>query len=453
MKYYLSGIAGSGMNAIAQYLLSEGHEVTGSDRSFDRGESTDYRAFLEARGARIVAQDGKSLDHSFGQCVFSAAVEDNVPDMARAKKLGIPVITRALFLKDIFNAHDAIGIAGTSGKTTATGMLATIFIENHVDATVFCGAEILPYASDGLGGNFFKGRGRTLIAEVDESDRLIGHYRPDVAVVLNLTEDHMSVDEVLPLFESYVTNSRKVVYNKDCPSTARLINSLKKPCVSFSIKDQNADVFAERLQCLPERVAFMIGSIPFSVPVPGCYNIENALAAAAAALQKGISLSDSARALERFTGVKGRFERMTGKGSFPVIYDFAHNPAKIDSLLENAASLYSSIIVLFQPHGFGPFQKHMPLLRDIFATRLRRKDTLILGRIFDAGGTADRSVSSSALVQKLSGQAFPAFYAETREEAEAIILKRAEKSKACFILGARDRSLRDFAQKLGNSLK
>jgi UDP-N-acetylmuramate--alanine ligase len=144
---------------------------------------------------------------------------------------------------------------------------------------------------------------------------------------------------------------------------------------------------------------------------------------------------------------------MSPQGSFPVIYDFAHNPAKIDSLLENAASLYPSIIVLFQPHGFGPFQKHMPLLKEIFAKRLRPKDTLILGRIYDAGGTADRSVSSSALVKELSGKAFHAFYAETREDAGAVIRKRAKASKACFVLGARDRSLREFAQKLGNTLQ
>jgi UDP-N-acetylmuramate--alanine ligase len=446
MKYYLSGIAGTGMNTIAQYLVSAGNEVIGSDRIFDKGHEQDYiRDFLIEKGVKIVPQDGKVLDSSFSQCIFSAAVESDIPDYKAAQGLKLPVMSRSLFLKYIFNSHDSIGIAGTSGKTTTTGMLATVLIENNRKPTVFCGAEILNYTANDLGGNYFAGKSRLLLAEVDESDKVIDQYRPRIAVVTNISEDHMPVPEAERLFISFMSNSGIIVYNKDCPVLSALVSGMDAHTFSFSIRDQGADLCAEDIRTDYQGSSFRIKNIDFRIQIPGSYNIENAAAAVSAACVLGIPLEKIVSSLRQFQGIKGRFEKIPGKCPFTIIYDFAHNPAKISSLLETAVSFFPKIIFFYQPHGFGPFKKQYPLLADVFQKFLRPQDVLILGKIYDAGGTATRDVSSEVLVSSLAKKPFSSFYAETREEAEKIIKSNAGKTDACFVAGARDRTLRDFA--------
>ena len=145
-----------------------------------------------------------------------------------------------------------------------------------------------------------------------------------------------------------------------------------------------------------------------------------------------------------------RFEEIEGSTNPKVIYDFAHNPAKIDSLLINATTLFSSIAVYFQPHGFSPFKKHFPHLLDTFKKRLRDTDVLIIGEIYDAGGQAERNISSRHLVNELHSSSLRSYYAESRQDALKI-LKNSKNLQAHFIVGARDRTLRNFAVTLANS--
>jgi UDP-N-acetylmuramate--alanine ligase len=453
-KYYLSGIAGSGMNVIGQYLIAAGNKVYGSDRNFDHGFDLEYKYYLESQGIVIVPQNGKIIDSSFDYCIFSAAVEQSVPDYQKAATLGIPILPRSHFLKNIFNEKKSIGIAGTSGKTTVTGMLTTILKECGLDFTLFCGSEIINYAKNGLGGNFFYSENDLLVAEVDESDKCIEKYKADIAVVLNISEDHMPLEDLKIIFFKYMKNAQHVIYNKDCPVLKKLIVKVGALAFvkTFSLKDDAADIFIDNIKIFPQGSFFTVKGIPFSLKVPGRYNIENAAAAISTAYMKGIPLSTIAKKLRAFKGMKGRYEKISVRNDQQIIYDFAHNPAKIESLLQTATLLNPAIIFFYQPHGYTAFKNHLNSLIKIFRRRIRKRDIVIIGKIYDAGGTVERTISSFLLVKEIKKSSRQAFYAENKEQTEALIKKYVKTVPVCFIVGARDRSLRDFAFKLKKNI-
>ena len=445
MKYYLSGVAGAGMNALAQYLISEGHQVYGSDRSFDRGQDKDYEMFLSEKGIVIAAQDGRILDHTFDACIFSAAVEDRVPDFQRAASLKLPCITRSKFLKTIYNNKQSIGVAGTSGKTTVTGMLATILKENGRSISVLCGAEILNYSINGMGGNCLYTNAPHFLSEVDESDKAIDEYRSHLALITNISEDHMPLPEALTLFKHFIKNAESIVFNDDCDNTKRLAASYSGAKTSFSLRNPMAGILIENIKLGRDNCTFTIRSIPFRINMPGLYNIENAAAAVSAATTQGISLEACAKALSCFTGIKGRFEQIRQN----IYYDFAHNPAKLNSLLTTATALFPSIVLFYQPHGYTPFKSQFSALNSLFKEHLRPDDVLLIGKIFDAGGSVSRDISSSELVRSLENESFSCLYIENRSEIDNIVQERTRNDEsACFIVGARDRSLRRFAIQL-----
>jgi UDP-N-acetylmuramate--alanine ligase len=447
-KYYLSGIAGTGMNVIGQYLIATGNRVYGSDRNFDHQIDLEYKNFLESKGIIIVPQNGKIIENSFDYCIFSAAVEKNTPDYQKAISLKIPILTRSQFLKNLFNKKKSIGIAGTSGKTTVTGMLTTIFMESGQNLNVFCGAEILNYAKNGLGGNFFYSGQNLLLAEVDESDKYIAQYKADIAVVLNISQDHLPLEDLKKIFLKYMDNAQFVVYNKDCPVLKKIILKTNTASKSFSLHNVNADIFIDQINISSQGSHFSVKGVPFSLRIPGKYNIENAAAAITTAFIKEIPLSIIAKTLTSFQGIKGRYEKIFNKEGRQIIYDFAHNPAKIDSLLQTATLLNPAIILFYQPHSYIAFINHLRSFLDIFCQRIRRQDVLIIGKIYDAGGTVDRTISSSLLVSELKKHSIQAFYAENREKARSLINKYLKNIPNCFIVGARDRSLREFALRL-----
>jgi UDP-N-acetylmuramate--alanine ligase len=449
VKYYLSGVAGTGMNALAQYLIADGHVVYGSDRAFDKGENEEYKSFLNKKGIHLVKQDGRILDKSFDACIFSAAVEEKVPDYIRARELDLPVISRSIFLKNIYNEKQGIGVAGTSGKTTVTGMLATIMIENNRDCSVVCGAEILNYSDHGMGGNCIYSNAPLFLAEVDESDKVIDQYRSQLALVTNISEDHMPISEALSLFRRFIEKSKLIVYNKDCSETKNLVEAYGNEKIGFSLVDSDADVYIENIKTGKSHCTFSIESVHFRINIPGKYNVENAAAAVTVAKALGISLQQSSRALKHFSGIKGRFERMHEK----IFYDFAHNPAKIDSLLATATALYSSILIYYQPHGYTPFRTQFDALISIFHERLRAEDILIIGKIFDAGGSVRRDISSSELAGALNDESFSVFYMTDRREITGVIKEKFNLLEAFFVVGARDRSLRDFSREIITYIK
>jgi len=214
--YFFCGVGGSGMLPLALIVQARGHAVAGSDRSLDQGRMGAKFAFLKDHGVALFPQDGSGVTSPDQIVVASAAVEDTVPDVAAARRVGAPLVFRAQLLSELFNAAGvSIGVAGTSGKSTTTGMIGWILHQAGRDPTVMNGAvmknfvtEDVPFASAVVGGDLF-------VSEVDESDGSIARYTASVAVLNNISEDHKSMAELRELFAGFVERAGTVVLNLD----------------------------------------------------------------------------------------------------------------------------------------------------------------------------------------------------------------------------------------------
>ena len=228
-SYLFCGVGGSGMSPLALICAHQGHTVYGSDRSYDQGKSPDKFASLEDQGIKLVLQDGSGVTEDLDALVVSSAIEDSIPDVAAAKAKNVPIIKRAKLLAEMFNAAETgISVAGTSGKSTVTGMIAHILTALEHDPTVMNGAVI-----KNLGANMRVGAG-PFVTETDESDGSISLFNPSIAVVNNIALDHKSMEELEALFGDFIGRaSRAVILNGDDPNSWRWPGGLR--CRSLPI--------------------------------------------------------------------------------------------------------------------------------------------------------------------------------------------------------------------------
>src|ERR1051326_2736293 len=202
--YFFCGIGGSGMTPLALLVQARGGRVEGSDRALDQGRNVAKFDFLRASGVRLYPQDGSGISRAEQFLVTSAAVEDSVPDVAAARRVGARVKTRAALLAEIFNASACgIGVAGTSGKSTTTGMIGWILHRAGSDPTIVNGGEMKNF---GTGSSFAAaktGEGREFVCEIDESDGSIVLFKPRIAVINNISLDHKPLAELRALFRDF----------------------------------------------------------------------------------------------------------------------------------------------------------------------------------------------------------------------------------------------------------
>src|SRR5687767_7420603 len=239
--WFFCGIGGSGMLPLATILRGQGAEVAGSDRSHDQGRTPEKFAWLERQGFALFPQDGSGVTSAEQTLVASAAIEDTVPEVVRARALGCPRMTRAELLAALFNAAtEGIAIGGTSGKSTVTGMLGWIMHEAGRNPTIMNGAVMKNFVSDEVPfASARVGAGPVFVSEVDESDGSIALYRPEVAVLLNLSLDHKSLEELRVLFGDFVAVSPRAALNFDCEETRALAGHARE-LLSFGIDHPEA---------------------------------------------------------------------------------------------------------------------------------------------------------------------------------------------------------------------
>src|SRR5882762_7148907 len=219
--YFFCGVGGSGMTPLALIIQASGGRVEGSDRALDQGRNTERFDFLRSRGVLLHPQDGSGIRRASQILVTSAAVEETIPDVQAARRIGAAVTTRAKLLAELFNASLlSVGVAGTSGKSTTVGMIGWILDRAGKDPTIMNGADMknfvdagAPFASAKVGG------GDIFVSEVDESDGSIAFFEPRVAVVNNISLDHKSMDELRTLFRGFIASAQTVVLNLDHAET------------------------------------------------------------------------------------------------------------------------------------------------------------------------------------------------------------------------------------------
>jgi UDP-N-acetylmuramate--alanine ligase len=455
--YFLCGIGGSGMLPLALILRARGVSVAGSDRALDQGRTAAKFDFLRAQGIALFPQDGSGITGPDLVVVTSAAVETQVPDVQQALAIGAKLVTRAALLADLFNAAPrSIGVAGTSGKSTTTAMIGWILQRDGQDPTVMNGAVMknfiapdLPFASALIG------KSGLFVSEVDESDGSIAQYAPHIAVLNNIALDHKSLDELRLLFRDFVEKSAVAVLNLDNGETAALAK-LRPPekVISYSLEKRDARLFASDIAPAPDGIAFAVrdaaggAAIDMRLAVPGRHNVSNALAALGAALAEGLSLEAASRGLGGFAGVRRRLELVGTARDITVIDDFAHNPDKIAATLTTLHDFPGRLLVLFQPHGYGPLKTMKDAFIDAFARHLHEEDVLVMPDPVYFGGTVDRSVTSHDIVQGVEARGRSAYAFSDRLACGDMLASLARPGDRIVVMGARDDTLSQFAAEL-----
>ena len=455
--YFFCGVGGSGMTPLALIIQARGGRVEGSDRALDQGRNAERFDFLRARGVLLHPQDGSGIRRHGQILVTSAAVEESVPDVQAARRIGATVTTRAKLLAQLFNrAALSVGIAGTSGKSTTVGMIGWILDRAGKDPTIMNGADMKNYIEPGSPiASARVGNGAIFVSEVDESDGSIAHFEPQLAAVNNISLDHKSIDELRILFRSFIAKARIAVLNLDNAETAAIVADLRPTqAVTYSLRAAPADLLASAAVQSPTGIAFQVKArdsgeaADVTLKVPGLHNVANALAALSVAKACGVSLSEAATHLGEFSGIRRRLEVVGTANEITVIDDFAHNPDKISATLKTLHAFPGRLLLMFQPHGYGPLRLMKNALVDCFVSGLRDEDVLIMPEPVYFGGTVDRSVKSRDVISEIKRRGRKAFVFPDRSACGDALVGLARRGDRMVIMGARDESLSQFAREL-----
>lgn len=450
-KCFFIGIAGAGMSAIAQYLQGAGMQVSGSDRFFNQGKAGDIREKLEDAGIKCFLQNGEGITPDTQLVVVSTAIEDTVEEVKIAKALSIPIVRRSELLALIAATKKTIAIGGTSGKSTTTGMLFDIMRGAGKEPSVISGAGLVELIKKGKIGNAYVGAGEWLIIEADESDGSIVQYRPEIGVLLNIEKDHKELDELMEIFTIFRDNSRQFTVNAS-NKFAKALSVDTKNDFSIDGEDRGAGVQAKAFNQSGFHISFKVNDQPFEMNILGRHNMENAVAATAAALLAGVSLEDAAAALKNYEGIYRRAQVLGQKNGVWVVDDFAHNPAKCAAAISACQPVSEKVVAWFQPHGYTPTKFLRKEFVDEIAGTLREQDEIWMSEIFYAGGTATKDISALDLINDIKALGKKAYFVEDRNRFVEEARSHLQPGNTLLLMGARDPSLEQFGREVFEKL-
>ena len=442
------------MLPLAVLLRGMGHRVSGSDRSRDQGRLPEKFAWLESQGVTLYPQDGSGVRQDVDTVAVSKAVEDTILDIAAAKEKSIPIALRADVMIELFNAAATrIAISGTSGKTTTTGMIGFLLKEAGLDPSVMNGGIFRNYAHENPYSTAFVGRGDIFVSEIDESDgaAIMARYAPDIAVLHNISLDHKPMEELKDMFAGFMAQTKTAIVNADDPGVMEIAKSFTGRVISYGI-EADADIMAAGYK--PEQdgssCSILQGDLAHNLRlrVPGRHNVSNALAAIAVAHALGMDIKQAVEILARFEGIKRRMEMVGSVRGISVMDDFAHNPDKISATLSTLKEFPGRLLVFFQPHGYGFLKIVRDELMETFASGLAGEDRLYLVEPLYLGGTVDKSVGSSDIVQALKARGVNAALMPNRAAVCDAVAGIARAGDRIVVMGARDDTLSAFAAEI-----
>ncbi|GHT82587.1 UDP-N-acetylmuramate--L-alanine ligase [Betaproteobacteria bacterium] len=438
------GIGGSGMSGIAEVLLNQGYQISGSDL----GENAATRR-LAALGARVVRGHDAANIHAADAVVVSTAVKNDNPEVIAARNQHIPLVPRAQMLAELMRLKSGIAIAGTHGKTTTTSLVASLLGEGGLDPTFVIGGRL-----NAAGANARLGTGDFLVAEADESDASFLMLSPMISVVTNIDADHMDTygHDFARLKQAFVDFLQRLpfygvaVLCEDDPHVRSIIPLVSKQVVRYGVAE-NASVRAENVRAEGGRMQFdvvrvngSISRLPVTLNLPGLHNVRNALAAIAVATELQIPDEAIVRALAEFRGVGRRFQRygevsLAAGGSFTLIDDYGHHPAEMAATLAAARGAFPGrrLVLAFQPHRYT---RTRDCFED-FVQVLSSVDALLLTEVYAAGEAPVVAADGRALARALrvAGKVEPVFVEDVGMLAQAIV-EAAQDGDVVITMGA-----------------
>jgi UDP-N-acetylmuramate--alanine ligase len=436
---HFTGILGSGMSAIAQYLRWDGLSVSGSDRLLASEDTSLNRDKLIGMGCKLFNQDGTGINDSTQVICVSTAIEDTNPEILAAKKLNIPILHRSDILAAIVSSKKAIAVAGTSGKSTVTAMIFEFLSYCGKAPSLISGAALKRLENNGLIGNAFHSASDLLVIEADESDGTLVKYHPYISVLLNVSKDHKPIPELMDMFRTLKDHTEIPIVNNDDP-LLRTLDTVQSFGIISDARWKADKYILDKLSG-----TLIMNKTEYKLSLPGFHNLSNLAAALSVCKLTNCDESKLAEAVRTYEGVARRFTiHPTSKDVF-VVDDFAHNPEKIKAAVSAARNLSSTLIAIYQPHGFGPTRFLKNDYVETFKSIFKKGDTLFLLPIYYAGGTAQKDITSQMLIDAMGEIEFSAVAPSNREE--LLMLLNPVLTKGCCILsmGARDPSLGTFA--------
>src|SRR3989304_5172239 len=442
-SYHFIGVGGIGMSAIAQVLSEQGHTVSGSDRNYDKQITPYVFSKLLSKGISLHPQDGSGVQENTDFVVVSSAIEEDNPDIKKARTLSKNIIKRADLLAGMFNRKYGIAIGGTNGKTTVGWMVGYILDYAGLSPTVIVGGCIKNYIDNFHLGNAMTGTSDIVSIEADESDGSIVLYTPRIAVITNISKDHKSIDEISKMFVSFSQNTTEtLIINADCPRL-KMIELKHKNIITYGLNN-NAMIRAKNIICKSFQSTFDVDSHSFEINLPGIYNVSNALAAIAIARTLNINDDKTDTALRQFKGVQRRMDIIGEIDGITIVDDYAHNPEKVMAAINAVKLGCKRVIAIFQPHGYSPTSFMKDELINAFINVLSPHDVLFMPEIYYAGGTASKNISSADIIKRVKESGKNAFFIEKRDDIIPAIRRQLRTGDCILVMGARDNPLTEF---------
>ena len=417
-RIHFVGIGGAGMGGIAEVLLNEGYQISGSDI----GEN-DVVKRLAKFGADITIGHASKNVVGASVIVVSTAIDQNNPEIIAAKAERIPIVRRAEMLAELMRFRHGIAIAGTHGKTTTTSLIASIFAKGQLDPTFVIGGLL-----NSAGTNARLGSSRYLVAEADESDASFLHLQPMVSVITNIDEDHMETyqGDFEKLKDTYIEFLHNLPFYGlavvciDNPVVRELLPRISRQVITYGFSE-DADIRAVNYQQEGGVSYFTVeiesqSPLKMSVNLPGQHNVLNALAGVAVAKDEGINDEAICQALAEFEGIGRRFEQLgqltTEAGNMVLVDDYGHHPSEVKAtiLAMRAGWPEKRLVMIFQPHRYS----RMRDLYEDFVEVLSEVDCLFLLDVYSAGEAPIVSADSKSLTRSIRnrGQIEPIYVSD-----------------------------------------
>lgn len=433
------GIGGISMSGLAEILLEENFRISGSDAK----ESPLTRKLANAGALIHYGQRAANITDDIDVVVYTAAIHPDNPEFARAKEMGIPMITRAELLGQLMKNYDLpIAIAGTHGKTTTTSMVSHIFLAGDCDPTISVGG-ILP----SIGGNIRVGNSETFITEACEYTNSFLSFFPKISVILNMDADHLDffkdIDDIRRSFRKFaelLPEDGTLIINSDTPEYETVTEGLSCQVIRYGL-EHDADYTASNIDFNdfghPSFDCLLHGEPigHFTLSVPGIHNVSNALSAIAVGQKAGLPVSVIQKGLQEFTGTDRRFQYKGKLGDITIVDDYAHHPTEISATLRSARNYpHKTLWCVFQPHTYTRTKALLPE----FAQALSMADKVILAPIYAARETDTLGISSTDLQREIEKLGTESHYLATFDEIENYLLSHCEPQDLVITMGAGD---------------
>ncbi len=441
---HLVGIGGAGMSGIAQVLINQGYEVSGSDLV-----ASAVTEQLTEQGAKIFLRHAAENILAADVVVISSAVGDDNPEIMAAREAKVPVIPRAEMLGELMRFSKGIAVAGTHGKTTTTSLVASVMASGGMDPTFIIGGRLL--SAD---ANARLGRGEFLVAEADESDASFLHLQPLIAVVTNIDADHLETyhGDFSVLKDTFIQFLHNIPFYGlailcvDDPVVREILPAISRPVVTYGFSE-DADIRASAFRQQGVRSVFSVSQksseneMEVMLNMPGRHNVLNALAAISIAWTLGISNQKILAGLNDFQGIGRRFQVKDDvsfrNGELTLVDDYAHHPRELRAVLSaiDVAWPERRKLIVFQPHRYS---RTRDLMED-FGQVLSTVDNLLVMEVYAAGETPDSSADGRALCRAIRarGSAIPIFVGD-REQLFEVLANTFQVGDVLATLGAGD---------------